>query len=143
MPGLVCPIFCASEMLVYRSEQGCRAVSHVVIRHRCAAALLHRQSRLGGIQSLNLALLIHRQRQRVFGRIEVESNDCFQLVCKLRVVAHLDTVDTMWFQAVGPRDAGHESLQYAHLPRHSARGPVRRAGRRALRSLCDQGRSHC
>jgi hypothetical protein len=36
----------------------------VVVRHRSAASLLERQSGLGSIQSLNLALFIDAQYQR-------------------------------------------------------------------------------
>ena len=36
------------------SEQRCRAVALVVVGHGATAALLHRQARLGAVQSLNL-----------------------------------------------------------------------------------------
>ena len=55
---------------VERGEQGRRAVPLVVVRHRPAAALLHRQARLGAVERLNLRLLVDRQHQRVLWRIE-------------------------------------------------------------------------
>ena len=39
-------------------EQGRRAMSFIVMGHGAGAARLHRQSRLGAIERLNLALLI-------------------------------------------------------------------------------------
>src|ERR1035441_1529819 len=44
---------------VERGEQGGCAVPFVVMRHGGAATLLHRQARLGAIQRLYLALLVH------------------------------------------------------------------------------------
>jgi len=65
---------------VESGEQGGRAVALVVKRHGGATALFHRQTRLGAVQSLYLTLLVHRQHQRMFGRVEIESHDGFQLV---------------------------------------------------------------
>src|SRR3979490_1133839 len=55
-------------------EQGCGAVALVVMRHRPATALLHRQPRLGAVKGLDLALFIDRQHQSLVGRIEVEAD---------------------------------------------------------------------
>jgi len=43
-------------------------VTLVVVGHRAGATLLHRQTRLGPIKGLNLALLIDRQDIGVVGR---------------------------------------------------------------------------
>ena len=59
---------------VERREQGRGAVALVVMRHRPAAALLHRQARLGAVKGLDLALFIDRQHQGLVGRIEVEAD---------------------------------------------------------------------
>jgi hypothetical protein len=52
-----------------RREQGGGAIALVVMRHRPAAALLHRQSRLGAVKGLDLAVR----------RIEVEADDILDL----------------------------------------------------------------
>jgi hypothetical protein len=44
-------------------KQGSRAVADIVVGHRPGAALFHRQTRLGAIERLDLALLIDREHQ--------------------------------------------------------------------------------
>jgi hypothetical protein len=51
-----------------------RAVAVVVVRHCCGAALLQGQARLGAIQRLTLALLVHTQHQRPVRRVHVEAD---------------------------------------------------------------------
>ena len=46
---------------VERGEQGCRAVALVIVRHRGSPTALQRESWLGTIQRLDLALFIDRQ----------------------------------------------------------------------------------
>lgn len=41
---------------------------------------------------LNLALLVHRQHQGMLGRVEIETDDRLQLVCKLRIVTDFETL---------------------------------------------------
>src|SRR6266481_4357309 len=59
---------------VERGKEGSRAVTHVIMSHGAAAALLHRQSGLGAIQRLDLTLLIHTKHQRLVGRVEIEAH---------------------------------------------------------------------
>ena len=56
-------------------EQVRGAVALVVMRHRPAAALLHRQPRLGAVEGLDLALFIDRKNQGLVGRVEIEADD--------------------------------------------------------------------
>ena len=56
------------------SEQRGGAVAFVVVGQSPAAALLHRQARLGAIQSLNLALFIHAQYDRLLRGIQIQTN---------------------------------------------------------------------
>ena len=58
-----------------RGEQRGRAVPLVVMRHRAGAALLHRQSRLGAVERLDLALLVDRQHDGMRRRIDIEADD--------------------------------------------------------------------
>ena len=64
---------------VERGEQRRRAVALVVVRHRPAAAALHRQSGLGAVERLDLRFLVDRQHQRVLRRIDIEADDILHL----------------------------------------------------------------
>jgi hypothetical protein len=71
-------------------EQGRRAVTLVVVRHRPAAATLHRQPRLGAVERLDLRFLIDRQHQRVLRRVDIETDDILHLGGKPGVVRQLE-----------------------------------------------------
>ena len=60
-------------------EQGRGAVAFVIMGHRAATAALHRQSRLGAVECLDLALLIDRQHQGMVRRIDIETDDILDL----------------------------------------------------------------
>ena len=66
-------------------EQRGRAVTFVVVGHRSGAARLHRQTRLGVVERLDLVLLIDRENDGMGGRIDIEADDVAQLVDKFRV----------------------------------------------------------
>src|SRR5271166_4472347 len=66
-------------------EQRGGAVTFVVVRHRPGTARLHRQSRLGAVECLDLAFLVDRENNRIGGRIDVEADDVFELLGELRV----------------------------------------------------------
>ena len=61
-------------------EQGGGAMSLVVVREGCGAALLHRQARLSSVERLDLALLVNRQNDGVVRRIDIKADDVAQLV---------------------------------------------------------------
>src|SRR6266404_5227719 len=75
---------CAVEHVESR-KQGRGAVALVVMRHRPAAALLHRQPRLGAVERLDLAFFIDRQHQGLVGRIEVKADDILDLGDEVRI----------------------------------------------------------
>jgi dihydroxyacetone kinase len=75
---------------VERGEQRGRAVALIIVRHRPAAALLHRQSRLGAVERLDLRLLVDRQNQGVLRRIDIKADDIVQLGGKLRIVRQFE-----------------------------------------------------
>ena len=88
-------------------EQRRRAMALVVVRHRPAAALFHRQYRLSAVERLDLRLLIDRQHQRVLGRIDVEANDILNFGDKLRIVRQLEGLDPVRLQAMRRPDPLH------------------------------------
>ena len=61
-------------------EQRRCAVAFVVVGHRPSAALLHRQTGLGAVERLDLALLIDREDDGVGGRIDIETDDVPELL---------------------------------------------------------------
>ena len=74
----------------HRGEQSGRAIAFVVVGHGAAAPLFQRQARLGAVQRLNLALLIHAQHQRVIGWIQIQADDVGEFFHKLRVARQLE-----------------------------------------------------
>ena len=67
------------------SEQGGGAVPLVVVRHGLAASRLDRQSGLGAVERLDLALLVNRQHHGVGRRVDIEPDDISQLGGKARI----------------------------------------------------------
>src|SRR5215475_14041094 len=74
---------------IERGEQRGGAVALVVVRHRSGATWLHRQSRLGVIERLDLALLIDREDDGMGGRVDIETDHVPELVGELRIVRQL------------------------------------------------------
>jgi hypothetical protein len=62
----------------------------VIMGYGASAPLLHRQTRLGTIKRLNLALLVNRQDNGVAGRIDIKANDLVQFGGKLGIVGQLE-----------------------------------------------------
>jgi hypothetical protein len=76
-------------------EQSRGAIAFVVVGHRLAAAALQRQARLGTIQGLDLAFLVHAQHQSMLRWVQVQAHDVFQFFCELGIVADLESLDPM------------------------------------------------
>jgi hypothetical protein len=87
----------SGEHVQSREESG-GTVSLVVVGYRLAASLLHRQSRLGAVQSLDLGLLVHAKNQRLLGRIHIESDHVDQLLFEVGIRAELELFDLMRLQ---------------------------------------------
>ena len=110
---------------IQRRKQRGRAMALVVVRHRLRPAFLERQSGLGAIERLHLALLIATQYQGMFGRGQVQPHDVFELLDELRVARDLEAAHQVGLQAVGlpvPHDGAGAHPQ--HRP-HLAGAPVR------------------
>src|SRR5665213_3471999 len=117
------------------SKQGCGSIALIVVRHGCTASLLHRQTGLGAIERLYLALLVHAQQQRVFRRIQIQPDDRFQFAGELRIVADFEAVDAMRLEAVGLPDPSNRGVGDAHFAGHRAPRPMGCVDRPALRRL--------
>src|SRR4051795_13454047 len=75
---------------IERREQGGDTMAFVIMGYGASAPLLHRQTRLGAIKRLNLALLVDRRVNGVVGRTAVEADDLVQFGGNLRIVGQLE-----------------------------------------------------
>src|SRR5580658_5581314 len=81
-------------------KQSCRAITLIVMGHRAAPALFHRQAWLRSIQSLNLALLIYAEYYGFIRRRKVQPNHISQLFDEPLVARKLERLDAMGLKAV-------------------------------------------
>jgi len=65
---------------VERGEQRGGAMTFVVVGHRSGAALLHRQTGLGAVERLDLALLIDRENDGMSGRMGMSEVLCMRFL---------------------------------------------------------------
>jgi len=103
----------------------------IVVGHGTDASLLHRQSWLGTIQRLNLALFIDRQHDGMVGRIDIQANDLLELGGKLRIVGQLKLAHQMRPQAVSAPYPLHRTDADPRRFGHGRASPVARCRRRS------------
>ena len=118
-------------------EQSGGAVARVVVRHRAAAPRLQRQTRLGSVQGLNLALLIDAEHQRFVGRVEVKADHVGELFNEPRIATHLERRHPVGLQIVLLPNSAHgrfaDALGFGHHPGAPVRGVRAVGGARWLR----------
>jgi len=117
---------------VERSEQRGRSVPFVVMRQGSGAALLHRQTGLGAIKRLYLALLVDAEHDGVRRRIDIEPDDSAQFGDEVRIVGELEQAQAVWLKPVRAPDALNRADGNADGLRHHRAGPMRRFARRVL-----------
>ena len=122
---------------VERSKRRRGSVALVVVRHGLAAAFLHREARLCTVKRLDLTLLIDLQHQRMFGRIQVQTDDVFAFVDEVGIAADFETLYAMRFEPMPAPDAPHAGLRDALFARHGARRSMRSMEQSGLRGLAD------
>src|SRR5665647_235258 len=111
---------------VESSEQGGRTVAFVVVGHRSSTARLHRQTGLGAVERLDLALLIDREDDGMGWWIDIEAYNIAQLVDKLRVGGELELFHPVRLKAVRTPDALDGTRADIDDLRHHGGGPVGR-----------------
>ena len=92
---------------VESGEQGSGAVALVVVGHGGAASFLHRQTGLGAIEGLDLALLVKTEDDGVGWRIDIEADDLLELLGEFGIVGELERAHPMRLQPVPLPDATH------------------------------------
>lgn len=117
-------------------EQRGGAIPDVVVGHGAAAAALERQSWLGAVEGLDLALLVDRQHHRMGRWIDVEADDVADLVGEAGIVRELELPHPVRLQAMGAPDALHradaDAAGLGHRRRRPMRGLAGRVGERQL-----------
>ena len=111
----------------------------VVVGDALDIAEAHRQHRLGALQRLALALLVHADHQRVVRRAQVQADHVAQLLDEERIGGQLEALGAMRLQAEQLEVALHAGLGDTGLGGHRAHAPVRRAiGRLGVQRRLDQ-----
>src|SRR3981081_3419288 len=85
---------------IERREQSGDAMALVIMGYGASEPLLHRQTRLGTIKHLDLALLVNRQDNGVVGRIDVEADDLVQVGGKLGIFGQLELAHAVRLEAM-------------------------------------------
>ena len=128
------PLHAAADNAAFQhvegGEQRGGAVALVVVGQGAAAPALERQARLGAVERLDLALLIHRKHHGMGRRIDVEADNVARLGREVGIVGQLELADTVRLQPVRTPDALHRTDADADHRGHRRRGPVRRLSRR-------------
>jgi hypothetical protein len=106
-------------------ERRGRAVTFLVVGHRTGAALLHRQTGLGAVERLDLALLIDREDDGMGGRIDIEAR-CHAACRQLRVGRELELFHLVRLKAVRTPDALDGAGADIDNLRHHGGGPMGR-----------------
>src|SRR5450830_1093977 len=101
-------------------------MAFVVMGHRSSTARLHRQTRLGAVERLDLALLIDREDDGMGWWIDIEAYNIAQLVDKLRVGGELELFHPVRLKAVRTPDALDGTRADIGDLRHHGGGPVGR-----------------
>lgn len=121
----------AAEGIHCGEQRGC-AIALVIMGHRLATALLERKPWLSSVQSLDLTFLIAGEDQRVLGRVEIKTDDIFELFLKPLVVGKFETGHPMRLQPMRRPDASNSGCAYSRSFRHRCPAPVRASRRRVL-----------
>lgn len=108
--------------------------------HRFGPPFLERQTRLGTIQRLNLALFVAAKHQGMIRRRHVQSYDVFEFLDEPRIARHLEGLDQVRLEAVGLPYFEHSGIRNAEFGGQLARTPVGSALRLGLRRHADNFR---
>src|SRR3974390_751425 len=107
-------------------KQTSGTIALVIMRHRSAAALFHRQSRLSTVQRLYLRLFIHAQNDCFVRWVQVHAYHVRQLFNKPLVPRELKAFHTVRLQPMCIPDARDGGIANSHDPGHRPCGPMRR-----------------
>ena len=115
---------------VQGGEQRRCPVPLVVVRLPRRNPRPQRQQRLGPVQRLNLAFLVHRQHQRMIRRVEVQPHHVPQLFHEMLVVGELESLQQVRLQPVLFPNPLHRHARQPLCLGHGPNAPVGFARRR-------------
>jgi len=118
-------------------KQRRRSMTDIIMRHRAAAAFLHRQPRLRSVERLDLAFFVDTQNQGFFRRIQIQTHDITQLFDKTFVSAEFERFDPMGLQVVLFPDPSNGCFADILRCRHRPRAPMSRLGRFGVKRSFD------
>lgn len=124
---------------VERREQRRRAVAFIVVGAPLGDARRQRQDGLRAVQRLDLALLIATQHHRHQRWIKIERHDVAHLLHEHRVGGRLEGFLAVRLQPERLPNARDHALREPRGTCHRARAPVRRADKKRLQRLGNQG----
>ena len=114
-------------------------MADVVVGHPFDVAQAHRQHRLGALERLALALLVHAQHDCVLGRTQIQPHDIAQLLDEERIGGELEVLGAVRLQAQELEVAVHAGGRDRRLSGDRSHAPVRGAARRlGMQGLVDQ-----
>src|SRR5215510_12648384 len=118
-------------------EERGRAMAVVVMGAPLDLSGTHRQQWLCSIKSLDLALFVDADNQRLFWRIEIEADDVPHLLDELRIGREFKRLRGVWLQRESAPDSMHSRCGHARRARQAARTPVRGVLRLRLERPCN------
>src|SRR5215472_834378 len=95
------------------------------------------KKRLGAVERLNLALLVHAQHQSVIGRVHVQPDNVAHFFDQQGVGRQFEGIGTMWLQAERPPNAADGHAAEPGGFGQTARAPMRFSARRVFQGLND------
>src|SRR5439155_1507008 len=109
-------------------EQSRGSMAGVIVRLPLGDSRTEGQNRLGTVQGLDLALLIHAQHQSFLRRIQVQADNVVQLVKEPGIGAQLEALYAMRLQTMRLPDAIDGRRTYPLGSGQRAYAPLRRSG---------------
>jgi hypothetical protein len=104
----------------------------VVMRDAFHVTQAQRQHRLRALERLALTFLVHAQYQCIVRRVQVQADDCAQLLDEERIGGKFKTLGTMGFESKELEIALHAALGDTGFGRRGAHAPMRRTVLRPL-----------
>jgi len=96
----------------------------VVVRHGAATPLLHRQARLGAVQRLHLALLVHAEHESLLRRSQIEPDPSGELFQQSWIARPLEALDPVRLEIVAAPEVADRRLAHLLAFRHQSATPL-------------------
>jgi len=119
-----------------RKQRG-RPIAFVVMGHRPATPLFHRQARLRSIKSLDLRFFVHAQHKRFIRRVQVKPHHIGQFLHKALVPGEFESLYPVRLKTMRIPDPRYGRMPYALRFAHCPSRPVGRSGRFSMQRGLD------